>query len=371
MDMQEGYALHKEGLFVRGMSRASLGDDEGAVKDLTTMFEISHDPRVLYHLDEVARIDDDVLASLLPLSQLEECEDFLVAASLASRHHLDELALDYMDGAMDIQPFDAFVMAGYAAALLNLDKTEDAMQILREAKELHPFLPTCLLSAPAMRLTVAKGDLPPEWEDWMFALVKDEVAQQGIERALLGASTREIIRYLLCYGEDKIVLWLSEVLSSKVTFETIQLTREVLLFPRLNPLVTHRLLGMLLTEVRRGRVAVCSHYIYETFTLKVPPSLDDMDPILTAAFRNAFFEMAFSLKHNELKLTRLVEKLYLNPPPWEYRPEVMGTAMWTVVCLGKRESQNLGSLLDARGIDPTAFALAVSYLKSLLDAERQ
>ena len=365
--IEEGYALHKEGLFVRGMSKASMGDMDGAKIDLVTMYALSRDPRVLLHLDEISPLSDEELRGLLSQAKLEDEEDYLVSSSLASRHRLDEMAETWMANALELDPFDPFVTYNYAAALLNVGEKEDAYLLMREGKELHSFLPSDLLSAPLMRLTVARDGLPPEWNEWLTALVKDKARESdfSLQEALLSKSFREDVKYLLCYGEDAVGLWIADLLNQFVSMETVKLAREVLLFPRLSPIVCHRMLKLLLFGVRRGRVAVAFHYIYQTYHLKVPASFDDMSEVLKEAFCNAYFEMAFSLKQNETKLARLVEKVYLTPPEWDYSPEVMGTAMWTVVCLNKRESQNMGSLLDSRGLDPTEFALAVTYLKSL------
>lgn len=363
--MQEGYALHKEGLFVRGMSKASLGDVAGARADLLDMYALSHDPRILLHLDEVDSIPDGQLSGLLAQAKLEDKDDYWVAACLASRHHEDEQALELMESAIDLCPFDAFLMLNYAAALYNVDHDEDAQRILREAKELHPFLPTALLTAPPMQHTLVRADMPKQWEDWLTEITRDKIKALGLGVALLDQTTRGSVRYLLCFGADGIVMWLCEAMLADITADTIALARECLLVPKLNPMAVHHLLKLLLLGVRRGKVGVAFHYIYQAYMLKVPASFEDMSDTLKEAFFNAYFEMAFSLKQNETKLARLVEKIYLNPPEWDYDPRVMGTALWTVVCLGKEESRNMGSLLDSRGLDPTQYALAVSYLKQL------
>lgn len=353
-DLDGENEFYVEALFIWGMSLAKTGDVEEGKRKLWEMYGLTkHDSRVLYYLDEMGDglTDEEMQKGLSALTPDGNKDNMAMASICAYMHALHKTALYYAQAAYDIEPYDVESGLRLAAAYYNLGDRENGDRYYREVLETYAgFFPRVLadvrLEAP---VDLNFDYAPAETYDAVARYVRK--LQEGEYMAVLMQTDldfRECVRFLLTApNADQVALAkLAGETCEWLTPEGIRFERDLLIDPATGRTVRFRLLLNLLDKVRKGTVNVTVDWVCETFKLKVPPSFEDFSPDMRRVYGYAYLEMVGQNAHRELKLSKVMEKLYLNLPAENYQADVMGLA----VVVGAKIA-DLGPLLTEKVLD--------------------
>lgn len=371
-DIHPDYEFYMESLFLQGMSEVQVGLVEQGKMHLWQMYGLAnHDARVLYHMDEIGDglTEDEMTNALAALPADGNKDNMAVAAILADRHNLKKTALYYARAAYDAAPTEPEHIFRLAAAYANAGAPSRSAQYLKEVVDTYAdYFPRMLLEVPfEPPIDVSFDFIPFVLMDELHRYV-ERMLESDYMHVLMqtDADFRSSVHFLLTTPYDPVrQSKLAQRVAEWLTPEGIAFQRDLLIEPALPEAVQYRLVYGLLTHVRKGKVRITSDYVCDAYQLRVPPSFDDYDDQMRRIYVYAYCEMVRASVHSELKLSRVVERLYLNLPEGYYQANVMGLAVAVAAHIVDKKS-NFDDILASREWDAELFAYYLDAVKEAL-----
>ena len=368
-EIHPDYDFYTEALFAVGKSQLALGLTAEGLDTLCTMYTRSgYDVRVLYHICQVPDgLPVEQLQQYLVQANTSTADALGVAAMCACLIGLDQVALDYALRAYRLAPLDPYTLFRLAGAYANVGEVEQCTAYLQQVVSLYPdFYPTDLLRTVPDRYDLCFTTIPCE----LLAEVVMYVAE--VLAATPDCREDDIVRdiYLLMahgFPEDykqAVFGWFQAWTDAASLEFAANLLAEPLAEPDARRLAMHHLLHYR----RRGRVNVARHYLCELYSLRVPPSYDDYSAALQRSYAYAFYDMATFGLHNERKLGKLFEQLYLAGFDVGYSPEMAAFAVLVAGGIAPKKIP-LHDHLVAHGFDDVAFQFYFDAVRAALAKE--